>query len=293
MPVANRGFLGRLASRFSRMGSRSIQVPEARDKEGFLKAQRMGYDCVLAVEKELREGMTEKQAARLLDTYLKDHGVPVYLHRPFAWFGDHCRFDGYRRFTQFHPSNRVLKADEPFILDVSPVVEGYSGDIGYSTCLNPNEDLNRGMNYLLKLRAELPGYFASDMSASEIWWKVDADAREHGFDNVHSKYPMAVLGHRVYRFKLANLRLPRIPVSAASWFSLQGQYEFLTHKIIPDLLVPEHEGPKLGFWAIEPHLGRGKIGFKFEEILVVEEDRAYWLDDDVPHVRRAQGKGVQ
>ncbi|MBI38981.1 MAG: metallopeptidase family M24 [Leptospiraceae bacterium] len=289
MPLEQKkGLLGRLSSRLSRMKSESVRMPTEEDKAGFLKAQRMGYDCVTTVEKELREGCTEKQAARLLDTYLKDHGVRVYLHRPFAWFGDHARFDGYRRFTQFHPSKRILNADEPFILDVSPVVDGYSGDIGYSTCLRPNVDLDYGMNFLLRLRAKIPQYFASDMNASEIWWKIDQEVRENGFDNVHAKYPLSVLGHRVYRFKLPNLRLPRIPVSASSWFSLQGQYEFLTHKIMPDLLGPDHEGSKLGLWAIEPHLGRGKVGFKFEEILVVEENQAYWLDDNVPHVRRAK-----
>jgi hypothetical protein len=37
---------------------------------------------------------------------------------------------------------------------------------------------------------------------------------------------------------------------------------------------------------VEPHLGLGDVGAKFEELLVVTEDDAYWLDDDLPHVRR-------
>jgi hypothetical protein len=28
------------------------------------------------------------------------------------------------------------------------------------------------------------------------------------------------------------------------------------------------------------------VGAKFEELLVVTPDGAYWLDDDLPHVRR-------
>jgi hypothetical protein len=41
---------------------------------------------------------------------------------------------------------------------------------------------------------------------------------------------------------------------------------------------------------VEPHLGFRGVGAKFEELLVVTEDSAYWLDDDLPHVRRWQAR---
>jgi predicted phosphatase len=37
-------------------------------------------------------------------------------------------------------------------------------------------------------------------------------------------------------------------------------------------------------WAIEPHIGREGGGIRFEEHLVIEPERVYWLDDDEPHV---------
>ncbi|OXH82904.1 Xaa-Pro aminopeptidase, partial [Burkholderia multivorans] len=43
-----------------------------------------------------------------------------------------------------------------------------------------------------------------------------------------------------------------------------------------------------GLWAVEPHLGFAGVGAKFEELLVITEDDAYWLDDGLPHVRRWQ-----
>src|SRR5262249_60087328 len=44
-----------------------------------------------------------------------------------------------------------------------------------------------------------------------------------------------------------------------------------------------------GLWAIEPHLGGTGFGAKFEELLVVEPGgRAFWLDDDLPHVKPLQ-----
>lgn len=289
MPLLQeKGFLSKISSKLSKLKSESIHIPSLEEKNGFLKAQKLAYDCVTTIEKEMLPGWTEKQTTKRMDEYLRDHGVKVFLHRPFAWFGEHARFDGYKRFTQFHPSNKRLLEDEPFILDVSPVVDGYIGDIGYSTCLVKNQELDSGMKYLLKLREEIPKYFSSSMSPSEIWWKIDSDAKNSGFDNVHSLYPFAVLGHRVYKVNLPTISFPLLPVSFASWFSLQGSYEFLSHKVLPELLTPDHEGEKVGLWAIEPHLGRGKTGFKFEEILVVEKDKSYWLDGEVPHVKKYQ-----
>lgn len=49
--------------------------------------------------------------------------------------------------------------------------------------------------------------------------------------------------------------------------------------------------PQPGLWAVEPHPGFRGTGAKFGEILVVTDSRdseqsAFWLDDDLPHVRR-------
>jgi hypothetical protein len=45
------------------------------------------------------------------------------------------------------------------------------------------------------------------------------------------------------------------------------------------------EPPEPGLWAIEPHIRKDGIGAKWEELLVVTEGDAWWLDDDLPHVR--------
>lgn len=51
--------------------------------------------------------------------------------------------------------------------------------------------------------------------------------------------------------------------------------------------VTDRQLPGLG--AVEPHIGFRDVGGKFEEILVVTETGgAYWLDDDLPPVRRWQ-----
>ena len=50
--------------------------------------------------------------------------------------------------------------------------------------------------------------------------------------------------------------------------------------------------PTPGLWAVEPHLGFRGVGAKWEELLVVTDDDAFWLDDDVPHVRRWAQRGL-
>jgi hypothetical protein len=63
------------------------------------------------------------------------------------------------------------------------------------------------------------------------------------------------------------------------WSPLWSPYRFSDHP------------PQPGLWAVEPHLGFRGTGAKFEEILVVTDSKdpgqsAFWLDDDLPHVRR-------
>jgi hypothetical protein len=44
--------------------------------------------------------------------------------------------------------------------------------------------------------------------------------------------------------------------------------------------------PTPGLWAVEPHVGKDGVGAKFEEILVITESDAYWLDEGgLPHHR--------
>jgi hypothetical protein len=274
-----------ISTKLSKIPSGSIHITSGADKIGFQKAQRLAYDCVLAVEKLLRPGMTEKKAAGYLQEYLGDHGVHTFLHRPFAWFAGHSKFAGYRFFTQFRPSNQELKEDDVYILDVSPILDGYIGDIGYTGSLVPNAELVALKDYLMEIRRRLPAEFASAKPASQIWKELDADIKAHGYENTHSKYPFSVLGHRVYKVPFGKVRTPLIPISFLSWFSFQAQLAFLTHGILPELLTATHAGKKIGAWAIEPHIGTKNFGAKFEEILIVEENTAYWLDNDVPHMR--------
>ncbi|MDP2227295.1 MAG: M24 family metallopeptidase, partial [Moraxellaceae bacterium] len=114
------------------------QAPSAADLEGFRRIQRLAYDCAETIGAELRPGITERQAAALMKTWLLDHGVDDWFHQPFAWFGDRTAFRGLIALKQlkgynpaFYPGNRRLEEDMPFILDCAPSQKGYTADIGY------------------------------------------------------------------------------------------------------------------------------------------------------------------
>src|SRR5581483_4367299 len=61
----------------------------------FRAAQRLAYDATAAVEAQLYEGITEKQAASMLEAWLRAHGVRRFFHYGFVWFGDRTRFRGF------------------------------------------------------------------------------------------------------------------------------------------------------------------------------------------------------
>lgn len=265
--------------KLSQVKSPSAQVPTSSEQAGFRRAQRLAYQCAEEIGRELRPGWSEKRTARLMDEYLRDHGVKSFFHRSFAWFGDRTRFQNFKHYWTFMPSSRELQETDVIILDTAPIVDQYAGDIGYTFSLQPHSGLKDAQDLLAEFRQVLPEWFSSDATPGEIWKKVDDRIRERGYDNCHALYPFAVLGHRLHRIPWA--RLPGVTVP----FSLHSYWALLKRGLFPELLSREHTGEKIGIWAIEPHLGGAGFGAKFEEILVVEPGRAYWLDEEVPHAR--------
>lgn len=267
----------------SRISPSSSRVHAEQDLEGFRTAQRLAFRCATEIGRELQPGWTEKQTAQLMDQYLRDHGVRSFFHTSFAWFGERTRFSGFAHYANFLPSNRILKKDDVIILDTAPIVEGYAADIGFTFCLEPHAGLTQARAFLRDERDALLRRFNSTMSTGEIWEAVDADFRRTSYDNCHALYPFGVLGHRLHKIPFAERSGVLQP------FSLQTVWSLMSRGLLPELLGRFHRGSKLGLWAIEPHVGGAGFGAKFEEILVVEPERSYWLCDDVPHVVLPKG----
>ncbi len=248
------------------------KVPPREDLEGFLACQRLAREAVRHVASLLKPGWTEKHAATLVNTYLSDSGVKGFFHRSFAWFGERTRFDGIVNYAQYSPTNRTLGENEVFILDVAPIYKSYACDIGYTSSLGPNEEWKRAEQFLKKIRQQIPEMVDGGMAGDELWKELDAKIRQAGYDNIHQQYPFAVLGHRLHR----ESELP-LPLSYLN-FGWQSFWSFTSRGLFGQLLGPNFQGDMTGIWAVEPHIGGKGFGAKFEEILVVENGKARWLD---------------
>ncbi|KVU40757.1 Xaa-Pro aminopeptidase [Burkholderia ubonensis] len=276
-------------------------LPEVRLDElpQFRAVQQLAYRCVEAVGGLLYPGITEKEAARLLAEWLQDHGVRDWLHKPFAWFGERTAFEGFsgpRHLGGFNlaffPSHRQLEADMPVILDVAPVLDGIVADVGYAHCLGENPILEQLQDDLMAHRELIVRLVKARRPMAEVAQEVDALCRRQGVEPRHKAYPFKVLAHRVA--KIHTLSKPRF----VARFGLNATRNLLLDQgraakrqgwsPLWSIDRRSEHAPVPGLWAVEPHLGFAGVGAKFEELLVITDDDAYWLDDDLPHVRRRQ-----
>ncbi len=266
-------------------------VTDPAEQAGFRELQQLAYEAAQSVGASLEPGVTEKEAARRIREYLVERGVEDWFHTPFAWFGDRTAFRGFKIPLQFFPTNRRLEEGMPFILDCAPVRNGYVADIGYAGCLGENPIFEKLMDDLAEYRKLIVERVRAGERLRDIYLEVDALITRQGYDNRHRVYPGRVIAHQVGKVQ------SRLPKFIAAGFGIRS-----LQTLVGDLIVERmhHRSPLWadgeisnhpatpGMWAVEPHIGFRGVGVKFEEILVVTEDDAYWLDDDLPHVRRWQ-----
>lgn len=263
----------------------------ASDLDGFRLAQRVAYSCAARVEAALTPGMTERDAAAMLRARLSEIGVTHYFHVPFAWFGDRTALADDWSDDEFLPSDRALTPGMPVILDVAPIVSGYACDIGYSFAFGHNAVMNRMLDDLAEVRRAIPLALKEGRNLAQTYRKVDAIIAKQGYDNRHRAYPFNVLGHRVARFTPAagDEQIAGAFGASALGFIRDGVRAAKKEPHQSPLWNKDSEPsrvPPTGVWAVEPHVGKNGVGAKFEELLVITETDAYWLDNDLPHVRR-------
>lgn len=241
------------------------------DLRAFAHAQSTALEAVKTVSASLCPGWSEKKAASLVDTYLRDCGVKDFFHHSFAWYGERTRFDGIKNYAAFSPSNRILQEGEVYILDTAPIVNGYICDIGYSGCVGENLAYSQAIRFLWHLRREIPRWSLESETGGALWKRVEQAFSEAGYECAHLKYPFGVLGHRVH----GGVR--SFGKSKVLNFGLSSFFELSSRLLWDQLLTKNHARPLRGAWAIEPHLGASGFGAKFEEILYVRDTSAEWL----------------
>lgn len=257
----------------------------------FRAAQRASYGVLEEVAAGLRAGDSEREAAVKMTRAFRKLGVRSYFHLPVALFGARTALPGRWRLRDFWPTRNRLKQGDAIILDASPIFEGYLVDTSYSTRLGDNEAHQHMLMDLAPFRDFIAGRVRDGAAFREIAVETDERIRALGYENRHQAHLEEVLGHRAIR-----IRRPRpgwiyrkgFDVQALGWFALhtvaarKGLWRFSPNW---NANATSDHAPWDGLWAVEPHLGRGDIGAKWEELLVIQDGEVFWLDDDNPHMR--------
>lgn len=164
-------------------------------------------------------------------------------------------------------------------------------DSSFSFCFGENAAHRRMM-------ASLSGYRRSVLDAvnagerfSAIAANVEASMRADGYEPVQVKHPGKVLGHRAVKRALLPFtwRINGFDGLSLAWFILKSRAATAglgRQDPLWDAGSTSDHPPHDGFWLVEPHAGAGEVGAKWEEILVIENGRARWLDDEPPHGRQ-------
>jgi hypothetical protein len=238
---------------------------------------------------ELREGVTEKEvAAELFQRYQKA-GAGNFFHLPVALFGERTGLPGRWGIGKFYPRDVKLREGDAVILDGAPLFDGFMVDTSYSFALGANPKHDDMMRSLLEQRPRVVDEVNRKLSFKAIAERVAADCEALGYAPVHEKHPGEVFGHRAVRVRgPQGWRLRGSDGVSLSWFLLKsGQAKYLPKQSPLWNRNPSSDHPPTdGLWLVEPHFSCAEFGAKWEEILVIEEGRAHWLENDPPHVRR-------
>jgi Xaa-Pro aminopeptidase len=251
----------------------------------FRQYQRASYAVLEDVAGSLRAGDTEKDAARRVRKRFHEQGVHHYFHVPVALFGARTAYPGDFGQLEALSTDRKLEPGMAVILDAAPVYRGYTVDTSYSTSFGDNALARELTAALRPLRDLILARVRERRTFRAIAREVDDEIRKLGYENCHRKHIAFVLGHRVTQVPdtwLNRRRIWGLGVPQAAYFigKTFGAQQFggdgspnWNHTRSSD------HPPTPGLWAVEPHLGKDGVGAKFEEILVITEDDAYWLDE--------------
>jgi Xaa-Pro aminopeptidase len=255
---------------------------------GVARAQGVAREAILTVAQTVRPGDSERDVVERIERELAKAKVHHWLHTPYAWWGERTRFDHFGVWElSALPSERRLAEGEPFILDVAPLVDGHPADFAYSGAAFSTDSSGAHSELLQALAAIKSGLLLQARQASdggELCQRVAEEITGRNLDVIHTRYPAAVLGHSLEEFPNAFAGAPRI----GSGFQLPLLVTYGVGLVLHHLTGARYPflnatapGLPSGLYAVEPHIGAGQLGAKFESILLVDGDETRWLDPEL------------
>ena len=181
-----------------------------------------------------------------------------------------------------------MQEGEAFVLDAAPIVAGFPADFAFSGLAGGNTEAARGHEALLQqlrsLKRELGRWAVEAVSGGALCERVAGAIRGAGLDVIHTRYPAQVLAHTLEGFPNWCSSAPRI----GTGFQLPLLLTYATGIVLHHLagapypfLNASAPSRARGLYAVEPHLGQGTMGAKFESVLLVDGDETRWLDPEL------------
>lgn len=255
----------------------------------FKQFQTLSFSILTKMAQSLQPGVEERTVAERLVKEYKAAGVGNFFHLPVVLFGERTALPGDWGIGNFYPKRRGLQEGDSVILDASPLFGGYLVDTSYSFCFGESVAHETMMEDLLVERGLILDAVNQGDSFHEITTDVYERALANGYEGVHEKHPGEVLGHRAGRWRSfgKSWRLKGVDGGTLSWFiakELVARAGLKRQSPLWNRLDTSRHAPTDGLWLVEPHFGKGQVGAKWEEILVIENGKAHWLEENPPHV---------
>lgn len=114
-------------------------------QKNLIESQLKSWTVLREINRQIREGMTEREAYELSLNIFSDHGVKKHWHRPYIRFGAGTLLISKDPIQEDYR----LKPGDPYYIDVGPVWADldqnleYEGDVGDTFILGENPEAGR------------------------------------------------------------------------------------------------------------------------------------------------------
>ncbi len=265
-----------------------------RELDRFRELQACVFSLQTAIAATLEAGMSEKDVTTIMMKRYRAAGAGNFFHLPVALFGARTALPGDWTVGNFFPKRKILEKGDSVILDAAPLFDGYLVDTSYSFCFGSNPKHTEMMRDLIKERALILDAVNDGQMFDKIASDVHARAKAGGYESAHEKHPGEVLGHRAGRWRVGgkSWRIKGFDGATLSWFVAKNKLANFGLKKQNPLWSRRKTSaykPTDGLWLVEPHYGKDGVGAKWEEIMVIENGKARWLQDNPPHVEKWLG----